>query len=251
MIMAVLVASHSMVDLLRGLENIDITVPRRSFGRSHEQKEKWVICRLFSSLAYADLLTYPLTIEVAAPPNPDFIISMDSMQVGVEVIEATSEIWSEFLDYQDRTESDGLIEPASFRPGGLKRPRKRADRIAMMEAEASKGRLSSPGWSGNTPEQEWADYIIEAVTRKVDAASRYRLHCERLWLAVYVNAPLPSVGHVQALELLRSKLPESWSSELGFNALYILSRDTIVCVERDSHTIVPVHNLWRDLRADN
>lgn len=244
--MNVLVSAPSKGDLLSRLREVDISVPGRECARSHEQKERWVICRLLSSLAHAGCLTYPLGVETATPPNPDFLVSIDEMRIGVEVTEATSPQWSQFLDYVARApDKPALIEPASFRPGAWKRARNRAERIEMMGAEANKGRLTSPGWSGNEAEQDWAGYIADAANRKLQSTHKYRANCHKLWLAVYENAPLPYTSYDQALELLRPKLTNFWRAELGFDTLYIDGGESIVCVERDAHKIIAVNNLWR------
>jgi hypothetical protein len=245
--MAVLIASSSKRDLLCGLRRLDISVPGRECVRSHEQKERWVICRLLSSLAHADWLTYPLTTKHAAPPDPDFFLSTSGTHIGVEVTEATSVHWSAFLDYlANASVKTRLIEPASFRPGAWKRERKQAQRLEMMETEANKGKLTAPAWYGSEAEEDWAHYIVEAVHEKLQKAYRYRANCQKLWLAIYENAPLPHVDYSQALDLVRSKLTNAWCSESGFDALFIDSGNKIVCVERDAHKIIPVQNLWRD-----
>ncbi|WP_041927023.1 hypothetical protein [Methylocystis sp. SC2] len=243
-------AAKNRDELFSSLGGIEVRVPGRADGRTKEHKERSTICRLLSSLAQADELIYPLSAEQTAPPDPDFILNLGSVPIGVEVTEATSDAYSEYLTFAAKRErafpekSFALIEPASFRPGAWKRARHQEDRIDAMEAEANKRRLTSEGWSGNEPEHEWANYVIEAAQRKTKRVSAYFSRCQKVWLLVYVNAPLPNIHFEDALSVMIPEVENFWRQDQWFDVLHIVDGSTIISVKPDGCSKMPVHDLW-------
>lgn len=237
--------------LLSSLKDIVDDVPGRADGRTKEMCEQWIFFRLFKTLTFANEIIFPVSAAKANPPDPDFIIFLGETRIGIEVTEATSTDYSAYLTFiakKEKNETEAppiIIETASFRPNSWKRPRNRTDKIQAFEDEAKKCSLNSPGWSGNEPEQEWANYIKDRIEKKLQKIDNYRQTCSELWLAVYVNAPLPSIHYEEGLKLLIQKL-ESLSklktedatlnkSNFGkkFDKIYILDGSMIICLDQD------------------
>lgn len=84
--------ANSVRDLIDMLRNIDISVPLRTKGQTTEQCERWSICRFLSTYAETNLLEFPL--EVVKRERPDFLLSLPSRQVGLEITEAIPHAWA-------------------------------------------------------------------------------------------------------------------------------------------------------------
>jgi hypothetical protein len=99
-------------ELLLRLANIDISVPARSEGRTSEHTEQYSICRFLSTVSKTHHVSYPLTIKKRE--RPDFLLCCNIKNIGIEVTEATSQDYSEYLAVAERDPTVTFVEPANF-----------------------------------------------------------------------------------------------------------------------------------------
>ena len=77
----------------------------------------------------------------------------------------------------------------------------------QMRELLSSTQLSSDGWSGNQAELEWALEIRSIVDDKLTKLAHVDFEkCNRNWLAIYDNLPLPHVHLGNAVALLLPRL---------------------------------------------
>ena len=65
--------ANNKSELLKALVEIDISVPRRSAGRTKDHTEKYAIAHLLSALAGKDRISYPLILTQRE--RPDFLLT--------------------------------------------------------------------------------------------------------------------------------------------------------------------------------
>jgi len=106
--------AESVSDLVSRLCAIDITVSLRTEGRTTEQCERWLICRLLSTFAETDSLAYPLKTE--KPERPDFLLSLPSRQVGIEITEAVPPDWA-WANASEKLSYENMVFLQRFKPG--------------------------------------------------------------------------------------------------------------------------------------
>ena len=80
----------SKENLLSILSSLDMSVPPIGMGRTKEHVERWSICKLLSTLANQNQLTYPL--QLIHNDRPDFLIKFTNERVGIEFTEARNRI---------------------------------------------------------------------------------------------------------------------------------------------------------------
>jgi len=139
--------SQTPQDLLRQLRAIELSVPRRTDGRTSQHTETWTACHLLATLAKAGQLTYP--VSVAHRDRPDFLLEAGSIKIGVEVTEAISEQYASATALAEREGLSDSVAPGHFGWGAPKRSA--AELRELLRAE----RLVSDGWAADRPEQEW------------------------------------------------------------------------------------------------
>lgn len=115
-----MLSADNAADLLTRLSNIDISVPGRTQGRTTEYTEQYSICRLLSTLANTEYLSYSLSLTKRE--RPDFLLCCKGKNIGIEITEATLPDYSQYLTHAESNpseaekESDVLAVP-SFRHG--------------------------------------------------------------------------------------------------------------------------------------
>ena len=95
----------SVDQLLASLEQIDISVPLRTEGRTTGHCEASSICRFLSTYSDTELLTYPL--ELTHRDRPDFLIKHSAGEVGIEVTEVVPENRAAVDAYRERKGIEG------------------------------------------------------------------------------------------------------------------------------------------------
>ncbi len=176
----ILLCAFDCQELISKLSTIDISVPARTEGRTTEHTERYCMCRLLSTLAESDYLTYP--VRVIKREKPDFSISSSGRAIGIEVTEATSKDYSAYLALHEReAPDDHLIEPGLFYHG----------KITTLEEKRkyiSKSCLSADGWVGDSIERDCLLYIKDAISAKCNKLAEYDTFDEN-WLLIYENTP--------------------------------------------------------------
>jgi hypothetical protein len=140
--------ARSISELVDGLRAIDITVPLRTEGRTTEHCERWSICRFLSTYAGTNLLGYPLKIEKRE--RPDFLLSLPSRRVGIEITEAVPPDWAWADARREKLNYDKLVFLQRFRPGEPQKSRGEIDALRGAPAVETAGQGTRPKESGPT-----------------------------------------------------------------------------------------------------
>lgn len=229
--------ARSVSELLDRLGTIDIAVPLRTEGRTTEDCERWSICRFLSTYVETNLLGYPLKVEKRE--RPDFLLSLPSTQVGIEITEAVPPdgAWTdarrETLNY------DNLVFLQRFRPGEPKRSRAEIDAIAS-------GSNGGDGWAGDAPERDWADAMLHIAHDKAATFAKpgYE-HFENNWLLIYDNWPLPAVDDPKAASYLAQRIT-NLGTPLPFDRIFVECEHFIWQFGNFSCVSAPIRDLWAD-----
>jgi hypothetical protein len=227
----IILRADSPAELRARLAELDIDVPLRSEGRRKRHTERYCIAHLLATLP-AEQLSFPLT--VAHSDKPDFLLTMSGGDVGIEHTEAVPEniAHADFL-----REKEGLGPEVYFTPHVVPgEPKKSADEL-RHEIKADE---FGPGWSGDSPEREWAAVIAHYVKEKMQKAmaNGFIRHSAN-WLIVYDNWPLPHVNHIKAVSYLMPLLTDM-GAFFVFDAIFVHD-DTQMCEFRGTpiiHTLV-------------
>ncbi len=232
------IASVTDSALLReALKATDITVPLRTEGRKSSHTERWVICRLVSTLDKHGHLAFPLS--VSHRDKPDFLITQASRHIGVEATEAISEQYAAYSALAEREFPDVLLEPGHFRWGS---PPKTVDEMRNI---LRRGQLSAPPWVGDRPEQEWVLYVESIIRTKVEKLKQVDyVKYEETWLAIYDNLPLPNV-HLQRASLkLLPLIADVWGMSPTFQRIYIERGPVILAIQCSGTEHLVIEDLW-------
>jgi len=226
--------SGSLRDLLR---SIDITVPQRTEGRKTAHTERWVICRLLSTLDKHGRLAFPLS--VTHRDRPDFLVLQSLLQVGVEVTEAISEQYAAFSAIAEREFPEVLLDPGHFRWDS---PHKT---VEEMREILRQGVLTAPPWVGDRPEEEWALYMESVVRTKLEKLKRLDfMKYTESWLAIYNNLPIPNVHLQRASQRLLPKIADVWEGTPTFDRIYIEHGPVILEVRKGDTAHLTLEDLW-------
>ncbi|OFW21293.1 MAG: hypothetical protein A3H97_00460 [Acidobacteria bacterium RIFCSPLOWO2_02_FULL_65_29] len=225
-------------ELFSALRTIDISVPLRTEGRKTEHTETWTACRLLATLAKAERLPFPLSVE--RRDRPDCLINTASGQIGVEITEAISPQYAAYCALAEREFPDVFLQPGHFRWGAAQLS---VDEMRELLRQSQK--ITSEPWVGDRPEQEWALFIQSVVDTKLEKLSRpgFALFDEN-WLAIYDNLPLPHVHLGKAITYLRPLLQDRWSRTPGFNAILIEHGPVIAHVTSNGSDHLVLHDIW-------
>ena len=223
--------------LFAALRQVDISVPARIDGRHTHHTETWTICRLIATLAKADLLDFP--VSVTHRDRPDFLIQTGSAKLGVEVTEAISEQYAAYCALGEREFPEVFLEPAHFRWGGPKLT------VEQMRELLCQSQLTSDGWSGDRPEQEWAFFIQSVVETKLAKLARPDfVKFDQNWLSVYDNLPLPHIHLGKAITFLRPLLQDSWPRIPTFDTLFVERGPVVARISAKGSDHLLLNDLW-------
>lgn len=206
------ISAHSPSDLLRQLATIDISVPPRAHGRTKEHCERWSTCRFLSTFADSALLQYPLRADPG--DRPDFLLTMRTIRVGIEVTEAVSTELAKADALQEHRSYDVVRFFERMVPGEKSRSRKEIEKIA-------KGENRGEGWSGDSVERDWADVMTYFSLSKAERFSRAGFRkFDMNWLLIYDNWELPALNEQKAAVLFQSQLLKLTPS-LPFDKIFV------------------------------
>ena len=183
-------------------------------------------------------MAYPLT--AVHRDAPDFLLTMNACEIGVEVTEATSTEYAAYCALAEHEFPNSLLEPALFRPNTPKRGK------AELRAILAGRRLVSSGWGGDSAEREWAEGITARVTAKLDALGRPDFaRFRENWLLVYDNLPLPALHMSVAVSALQTALAPTWSKQPHFTHVFVLSGASLIELTCDATRALAVIDVWR------
>ncbi len=233
-------AVDSSANLRTLLAGTDISMARRTKGRTTEDTERWTICRLLATLNQQGRLHFPL--KLTHGDRPDFELVLGNSSTGIEITEAISRDYAACLALAEHIKPDAVIDLSLFRPNS---PRKTIQELRKIIAAST---LMGPGWAGNAAEKDWATSIADVVSSKKAKLGKagYRKF-PRNWLAIYDNLPLPNVNLVDAVALLVPKIEPLWGQEPWFDAVFIEHGPVIVEITRLTITHHTLADLWQVL----
>jgi hypothetical protein len=81
--------------------------------------------------------------------------------IGVEITEAISQQYAAYCALAEREFPDVFLDPGHFRWGASDLT------VEQMRELLRQSQLTSDGWEGDRPEQEWAEFILSAVHSKL------------------------------------------------------------------------------------
>lgn len=224
-------------ELLHRLCTIDIAVPLRTEGRTTEDCERWSICRFLSTYAETNLLGYPLKVEKRE--RPDFLLSLPSTQVGIEITEAVPPGWAWTAARGEKQNYDNAVFLQRFTPGEPKRSRAEIDAIAS-------GSSRGDGWAGDAPEREWADAMLHfAHDKAAKFAKPGYEHFENNWLLIYDHWPLPAVDDPKAASYLAQRISRL-ETRLPFDRIFVECEHSIWQFGNSSFVSARIRDLWAD-----
>lgn len=224
-------------DLVALLRKIDISVPARTDGRTTDHTETWTISRLLSTLTKYGLLEFPLS--VTHRDRPDTLVHYKDRKIGVEITEAISQQYAAYCALAEREFPEMFLEPAHFRWG--------APTISTddMRGLLRQSRLSSEGWVGDLPEQEWALFIQSVVDTKLAKLARPDFaKFDYNWLAIYDNLPLPNIHLSKAIGYLLPLIQEQWGRRPSFDALFVERGPAIARITTSGAELFTLDDLW-------
>ena len=171
-------------NLAAALRKINVTVPRRTNGRTKEHTERYAIARLLATIA--SRLDFPL--EIIHDDRPDFILSSANSRIGIEHTELIPENVAAAAALRER----GYGPRCYLLPRTLHGEKKKTAKELIDEINSNE---QSSGWSGNAPERVTADAIVRNTLTKVASSKKvgYRLF-DSNWLLMYNNWPAPDVN---------------------------------------------------------
>jgi hypothetical protein len=230
-------SAETLDDLERKLRGVDLEVPNRTEGRETKHTERYTMARLVATLARGDDLAFPLCVRHR--DRPDFAIESGRLTIGVEVTEAISENFAAYCALAEHEFPDAILDIGLFRWGAPKLSRE------QMRAKLRDNKITSDGWSGDSPEREWALWVQRAVDRKLKkiASPGFQVF-DRNWLAAYDNLPLPYLHLEQAVASLRPLLADRWSRVPSFDIVFVERGPVIVRITKMASQHLVLNDLW-------
>jgi len=173
----------SKTDFQKSLSQIRDDVGSRISGRNQEEKENWVIKRYFLLLSQAeDILAYP--IKVLKRESPDYHVTLENEDYGIEVTESTSEYFQALLMESARC-PELVHEPDKIRYGQTYTHQELLRMLRPPDAP-----LTGPGWMGLQAERDAASWARDAVEKKLSKIRLWRQEqAQETRLLLYDNCP--------------------------------------------------------------
>jgi hypothetical protein len=220
------------------LASINITVRRRTDGRTSEEIERWLFCHWLSTLLKANCLEFPL--EFKRRNRPDFHLKMGICEIGVECTEAISESYAHGCAIAEK-ENKIFMPDGSLFPWGKKKEPDEIRRIALLD------QLTGPGWSNDGPEKELVKAVIDIIRIKTIKLQKpgFTRYAKNV-LLIYDNLPLPVCRSklTLCLNLLQNEMKDYWTNGLIFSDVYIECCSHILNINKTNTGLWPVNDLW-------
>jgi predicted nucleotidyltransferase len=157
-------AAASGDELRALLEQVDITVPRRTQGRRSEHIERYCVVHYLRTLERNGLLRFPFRISKDDPP--DFVVEMGSERFGLEVTEAGDPEHQRAMTALETAPRGSVVVGGSVR-------------------EPGKPARSWP-YAGDEPERFWTAEVLARIKKKTEQLAAYASLPEEC-LLVYDN----------------------------------------------------------------
>ena len=227
--------ANNASELLAALAELDITVPRRSDGRTKSHTERYAVAHLISALVEAEIIHYPMNISQRE--RPDFLLSMAEIQIGIEHTEAVPENEAHKTFLREKGGGSGVHYMSRNRPG---EPKKQAKEL-IEEIERND---AGDGWGGDTVEREWAAamfYFVEQKVRKLLSNGFERF--EQDWLLIYDNWSLPALDRHEAAQFLLNIVNNSTALE-NFDYIFVLTGKYVCDISAEGLYFYSINDVW-------
>ena len=153
--------------------------------------------------------------------------------------EAIAPVYAAFCALAEKEFPNIFVEPAHFRWGA---PQLTADEMRVL---LRKGKLTSDGWIGDRPEQEWALFVQSAVDKKLLKLRRSGFSIfEQNWLSIYDNLPLPNIHLGNAIDFLIPLLQDRWSQVPSFHTIFVEHGPVIARITESGSDPFVLLDLW-------
>jgi len=226
-------------DLLRQLCAIDISVPLQDEGRTSAHRERYMVARLMSTLAEADLLSYPLRIRHRE--KPDFGLYMPGTAVGIECVEAIHEEWAQIQAIRERDFPEALIFLPMLRAGETKL-------TIEQRLEVARGERAGPPWVGNMAERQWAEAMTHFIGRKTEKLRKGDYSdFESTWLLIQDEWPVPLHYEEERMEAasLCTELARPYFEGHCFTHIFVGSSRSLIQLAPGAPRLYEMRDLWR------
>lgn len=227
--------ARNFADLVHQLANATAAVDLRGGGRTTEQRERWVMCRLVPTLAHLGFIQFP--VEIFREDRPDLRLVLPSGTAGVEVTEVVPPAYAMADAIRNQTYPNAAVDRSVFTWGAeftAEEIHRHLSRVGQQ--------LTGPGWAGDSVEREWAAAMNEAIHTKIEKLNRAGFTlCDQNWLAAYSSSPGPALEMSHAAKFL--ELPLSMAGQHSFDCVFALT-DHKVAVLR-SGAVADVADLVR------
>ena len=229
--------ANSACDLIDRLRTIDISVPLRTESQTKEQCERRSVCRFLSTYAENDLLGFPL--KLAKRERPDFLLSLPSKKVGIEITEATPSDWAWVDAQREKCNYDNLVPFQRFRPDEPRRSKEEIDVIARGEGHKD-------AWEGDSSDREWAHVMLHfAQNKAVKFAKPGYDQFDNNWLLICDNWPLPAVDVSNAAFYLSQHI-DDLETPLPFDYIFVDCKHSIYQFGNRSRVSMAIRDLWKN-----
>ncbi len=218
------------------LRSIDISVPRRSEGRTKEHTERYAIAYMFSSLLGKGRLSYPL--ELIQRERPDFLLKTNGVQIGIEHTEAVPQNEAHKTVLRDKVDGPEVHFISHHQPGEPKKPAK--ELIEQIQANHS-----GPGWAGDSVEREWSEAMFHFVKGKIETLAKEGFEkFKQNWLLIYDNWSLPALDREKAAQFLLPKTIETNCFD-NFDSVYIITGNLLCEFSNTGIVQHEINDLWK------
>ncbi|HLF95939.1 MAG TPA: hypothetical protein VI457_02250 [Methylococcaceae bacterium] len=228
--------AYSDSELLSVLSDIDVSVPRRSEGRTKEHTERYAIAHLLSALAGKGRLSYPLCL--IRRERPDFVLTLETVQIGIEHTEAVPQNEAHRTVLREKGNGPDVFFISHHQPGETKKSAKEL-------VEGIKANQAGDGWAGDSVETEWVNAMSHIIGQKVatlrkDGFDKF----EQDWLLIYDNWPLPAVDRHKAANFLW-ELVNEYGVLNEFARIYIITGKYVLEVSNERIQLFEINDLWK------
>lgn len=207
------IAFQNDAELLEKLSGIDCSVPGRTEGRKSSHRERHCLKIYLMYLLQNKLLKFPLKIK--KEEGPDFLVLYHDEIIALEVTDAGTKGYQRAMTELQKSPPGTILESGTHKlvkPGG---------------------KLSGPGWSGNSVEIEWASVILESIINKTESLNQPHFKiANRYELLIYDNSDVSAMLHVKdALPLLKNTIHEKFNVERferTFSCISVIHHDLLL-----------------------
>lgn len=227
--------ANNKQELKSALSSMDISVPKRSDGRTKAHTERFAIAHMLSALLAKNKLAYPLGL--IQRERPDFLLRINDSQIGIEHTEAIPQNEAHKTVLRDKVAGPDFYLISHHYPSENKQSAKEL----IEEIQANK---AGPAWAGDAAEKEWSEVMLHFVKKKIEAMSKegFEIFGEN-WLLIYDNWILPALAREKAANLLLPKINECACFD-SFDSVYIITGNLVLVFSNGAVVQHEVNNLW-------